>query len=283
MSRRIRSAVPWPAVWLAGALVAAVLGVSAAKASAAPYRTEVLTDSPRAYWRLGETNGSSAADETANHLNGNYQNGVTLGGPGAIPDGDPSARFDGVDDRVNMGDPPSGALDFGTGDFTVEAWIRTAVNGEQVIASKQGFSGPFWQITVTDDFGATGTIRARLNNGSITLQAYGPAVHVDDGAWHHVGVLFARSSGITIYIDKTFVRQTSGAMTGSISNSASFLVGGRTIDTYPAFNGDIDEAAVYPALLTPSRIQAHYDAVMADDVTPPSVSILSPAQNSFVN
>jgi hypothetical protein len=283
MSWRKPVAVPWRAAWVACALLAAVLGVSAAKASAAPYRTEVLSDSPRAYWRLGETHGGQAADETANNLRGAYQNGVTLGVPGAIPDGDNAARFDGVDDQVNMGDPSSGGLDFGTGDFTVEAWIRTAVNGEQVIASKQGFSGPFWQITVTDDFGATGTIRARLNNGSVTRQAYGPALHVDDGAWHHVVVLFGRSSGITIYIDKTFVRQTSGAMTGNVSNSASLLVGGRTIDTYPAFNGDIDEVAVYPELLTPSRIQAHYDAVMADDVTPPSASISSPTQNSFVN
>src|SRR6266550_2620285 len=102
MSPRKRAMAPWPAAWLACALLAAVLGVSAAKASAATYR-----------------------------------NGVTLGVPGAIPDGDNAARFDGVDDQVNMSDPSSGGLDFGTGDFTVEGWIRTTSNADQIVASKQ--------------------------------------------------------------------------------------------------------------------------------------------------
>ena len=248
------------------------------------YRTAVLADGPRAYWRLGETAGAVAADETGNGLSGSYQNGVALGVPGAIQnDADRAARLDGVDDRVNMGDPASGALDFGTADFSFEAWIRTTANRDQIVASKQGSGTPYWQVTVTDDYGAAGRIRARLYDGSVTRQAYGPAVHVDDGSWHHVAVAFDRDTGITIYVDKSYVRQTLGAMTGSVNNSASLLVGGETVSYYPPFKGDLDEVAVYPALVSAARVGAHYDQVMSGDGAAPAVSIGAPDQFAAVS
>ena len=279
-ARRFRPAA------LFGLLVALfVLQPALESLAAASYPAEVLADAPRGYWRLGETSGTTAADLSGNNLPGTYQNGTILGVPGAIPDGNPAARFDGLDDRVNMADPASGALDFGTGDFTVEAWVRTGANGEQIIASKQiGTAGvPYWQVTVTDDFGHAGSVRAKLYDGTVTRQVYGPPVHVDDGAWHHLAVVFARASGITIYVDKIFVSQTAGAMAGDVSNTANFLVGGRTISSYPSWSGDIDEAAVYPSALTQARLAAHYDAVTAGETTPPSVTLTDPAPNAFVN
>lgn len=249
------------------------------------YRDVVMADGPRAYWRLGETSGTVAADETAAHSSGAYQNGVTLGTAGAVQnESNAAARLDGIDDQVSMGDPSSGGLDFGKGDFTFEGWIRTTANADQIVASKQpSGSAPYWQVTVTDDYGATGRIRARLYDGSVMRQAYGPAVHVDDGAWHHVVVLFARAVGITIYVDKSYVRQTLGAMSGDVSNSAAFLIGGETVYYYPAFRGDIDEVAVYPALLPASRVQAHYDQVMSGDTSAPAIGIAAPAQYGSVS
>jgi hypothetical protein len=258
----------------------AIIARPSASAASGGYEWQVLADSPRGYWRLGETSGSVAADKTGVNA-GSYQNGVTLGLPGAIlGEPDTAAHFDGVDDAVSMGDPASGALDFGTGDFTIEAWVKTTLNGERVIASKQA-SGAYWQVTVTDDYGAAGRVRARLSSGSTILQGYGPAVHVDDGAWHHVAVLFARRTGITIYVDKAYSQQTPGSMTKSVSNTSPFLIGG-PVGPYPGFKGQIDDMAVYPRLLSPNRIQAHYDAVMAADTTSPRVSISSPASGASV-
>ena len=147
-----------------------------------PYTSAVLSDAPQVYWRLGEANGPTAADETG-AAPGVYLNGVTLGAPGVIAgDANKAARLDGANDQVNMGDPASGSLDFGTGDLTVEVWIKTLVNREQAVISKQD-SGPYWQVTVTDDSGHVGQIRAKLFDGAVTLQAYGPAVRVNDGTW----------------------------------------------------------------------------------------------------
>ncbi|MGH7569728.1 MAG: galactose oxidase-like domain-containing protein [Gemmatimonadales bacterium] len=221
-----------------------------------PYAGMVMSDAPRAYWRLGEASGTVANDEMG-VAPGAYQNGVVLGAPGVIAgDANTAARFDGSNDQVNMGDPASGSLDFGTEDFTVEFWLTTSRNVEQATISKQA-SGPYWQVTVTDDGSHVGGIRVKLFDGAVTRQVYGPAVRVDDGAWHHVAVVFDRDTGITIYVDG-MAQATAGPIPGNLSNAASLLVGKAT--GYPYFRGDLDEVAVYARALPLDRIMTHYTA-----------------------
>jgi Concanavalin A-like lectin/glucanases superfamily len=223
---------------------------------APPYATEVLNDSPRGYWRLGESSGTTAADQTGTNP-GTYQFGVVLGAPGALfGDANTAGRFDGTDDKVSMADPANGSLDFGTGDFTVEAWAKTTVNGEQAVVSKRATTAgtPFWQFTVTNDPGHDGEIRVNIVAGA-TVEVYGPAKRVDDGAWHHVVVGFDRESGLTIYVDGVSVFRPA-APTGDVGNAGPFLVGKST--GYNHFKGDLDEVAVYPSALPGARVQAHY-------------------------
>jgi acid phosphatase type 7 len=225
---------------------------------APPYATEVLSDSPRGYWRLGESSGTNAADQTGTNP-GTYQFGVVLGAPGALfGDANTAGRFDGSDDKVSMGDPANGSLDFGTGDFTVEAWVKTTVNGEQAVVSKRATTAgtPLWQFTVTNDPGHDGEIRVNIVAGT-TLEVYGPAKRVDDGTWHHVVVVFDRDAGLTIYVDGVSVFRP-GAATADVSNAGPFLVAKST--GYNHFKGDLDEVAVYPSALSPVRVQAHYAA-----------------------
>jgi hypothetical protein len=218
-----------------------------------------MADSPRAYWRLGETSGATAADEVGG-APGNYRNGVTLGVLGALfGDANRSARFDGTNDVVGMSDPSSGVLDFGTSDFSTEAWVKATADNERAIISKRVFfsSQPYWEVTVTDDGSHKGEIKATVYNGTVTRQAYGPAIRVDkDNLWHHVVVLFDRDFGITVYVDGVS-KTTTGAFTGDISNSGELLLGKSTSSFIPYFKGDLDEVALYGTKLTPARIQAH--------------------------
>jgi hypothetical protein len=217
----------------------------------------VLNDNPRAYWRLGETSGTIAAD-VVGVAPGTYENGVVRGVPGAIAgDSNPAVRLDGVDDRVSMGDPAGGVLDFGTGDFTVEAWVKATVNGERTVVSKRPSSGPYWQFTVTDDSGHVGQIRVNASDGSVTRQAYGPPVRVDDGNWHHVAVVFDRDVGITVYVDGASL-STVATLPGDLSNAGPLLIGKAT--GYGYLNGDLDEVAIYPQALEAARVQAHRSA-----------------------
>ena len=83
------------------------------------YSASVLADSPRAYWRLGEASGTTAADASGNNRTGSYLNTPSLGAPGALTgDSNTAVSFNGVDEYVNV--PYLAALNPTA--FTVEAW-----------------------------------------------------------------------------------------------------------------------------------------------------------------
>ena len=100
-------------------------------------------------------------------------------------DTDTGIRFDGVNDLVDFGNPANGALNLGTGDFTLELWMRTAVNNSQSVLAKQGSSGAYWQLLVTNAAGQVGKLRASFSDGSTLRQGFS-SVRVDDNVWHYV-------------------------------------------------------------------------------------------------
>lgn len=68
----------------------------------ATHRDTVLGMTPVAYWRLGETTGTTAADKVGSH-NGTYTNTPVLGDTTTpIGDGDTAVLFDSTDDRVDI-------------------------------------------------------------------------------------------------------------------------------------------------------------------------------------
>ena len=83
------------------------------------YRNYILSLAPLMYWRLGETAGNTAVDETGTQ-NGSHVNGVDPGAAGLITgDPDRAADYDGVNDFTSF----SGLGWSGPG-VTVAAWIR---------------------------------------------------------------------------------------------------------------------------------------------------------------
>jgi hypothetical protein len=136
--------------------------------------------------------------------------------------------------------------------------VKGTANEERTIAAKQQSNGnaPNWLITVSDDAGFTGRVRARLFDGAVTRTAYGPTTRVDNGAWHHVVAVFDRDSGITVYVDGV-AATTAGAMTGSVSNTAAFMVGKSGNTSFGWLAGDLDEVALYPSVLSAARVTAH--------------------------
>ena len=108
-----------------------------------------------------------------------------------------------------MHDPGSGGLDFGSADFTAEAWVR-GLRERRAHNLRQAAYGtpspPFWQATVTDDSNHAGQVRVNVFDGAANVQVYGPVNRVDNGAWHHV-VVFDRDSGITVWVDESARRR----------------------------------------------------------------------------
>ena len=234
-----------------------------------------MADNPFGYWRLGETTGTVAFDETVNDSRGVYKNGVALNIPSAIPT-DPlngAAGFDGGNDRVEWPDSP--VLDVGTSDFTMEGWVKTTVSPidtERGIMSKRDPS-KYWLLNVTDDSGHKGQLRAIVFDGVSTRSAY--SLHlVDDGNWHHFAVRVDRDAGISFYVDGVYSGLTNGTTPGDLDNTGLYWVGKSS--GYTEFKGELDDIALYKSLLAPERIQAHYYASISDEVAP-IVTLTSPA------
>jgi Concanavalin A-like lectin/glucanases superfamily len=224
------------------------------------YADAVRADAPRAYWRLGEPSGTVAAEDQGGP-NGTYSGGAVLGVPPAIQDVDRAVRLDGGNDKMSVPDPANGSLDFGTGDFTVEAWIKPSASDERgVVAKRSGNAEAYWAITVTDDPNHNGQIRAVYFDGANVRTAYS-AKGVVDGAWHHVVAWYDRDSGITIWVDGV-ARFTALGMTPDVGNSGPVEVG--KAPSNPYFKGDVDEVALYGGLLPVHRIQAHADAAVGE-------------------
>jgi hypothetical protein len=230
----------------------------------APYAAEVYGDGPNASWRLGEPAGTTTAEDGSDGaLDGTYGGNVTPGVRGALMDDyDTAATFHGVDgdgigDDVKV--PDGEFLDVGTEDFSVEAWVKTTLNGERAIIGKSAGSaaGANWHVTVSDDPGYVGRARAKIYDGAATLYAYGPPIRVDDGQWHHVAFVFDRDTGVSAYVDGV-EEFTAGAVTGDVSNANELQIG--DTENHDPFSGDIDEAALYNALLTPQQVAAHHHA-----------------------
>ena len=73
-------------------------------------------------------------------------------------------------------------------------------------------------------------------------------------------VAFDRDAGIVVYVDGVSAG-TEGPTTGDVSNSGELVLG--KAPGYPEFKGDLDEVAIYPYLLSPLRVAAHYAAAQA--------------------
>jgi hypothetical protein len=256
------------------ALVAGVVGfVSGSRVQAAStattYRDEVLTDSPRAYWRLGETGGSTATDELG-ALPGTYTNGVLLNQPGALAsETNPAASFDGVNDYMVV--PTSSSLDL-TSAVTVEFWAkRRAISSTfQVLVGKPG-NGQSRFENYAVWLNTANNYQAYFGDGTTYVQVTTSAV--TDTNWHHI---VATDNGATAKIYLDGVLKESKSTTLRLTANTNPLNFGRANNNTTFFNGWLDEVAIYPTALSATRIQAHYIKGTTDQVAP-VVTLTQPA------
>jgi Concanavalin A-like lectin/glucanases superfamily len=97
--------------------------------------------------------------------------------------------------------PPIGVYQLGRGDFTIEAWIRTASAGGSgtVIARKGSPGGPNdggFLLVVRPD----GTIKLATDNGFAYFEGITVATAVNDARWHHVAAV-RHGASIQVYLD----------------------------------------------------------------------------------
>ena len=146
-------------------------------------------------------------------------------------------------------------FDFTDGTGTVEAWIRADWDGSPgynpcIIANRDG--GPVrWSMHMSLNKAATGV----WNGASYAPQPISGA----DGTWRHLVVVYTET-GIEVYWDGELAGTSSQTLTGPIGPTQ--FGSSSNLDTTEGWIGALDEIAFYSEPLTPSVIQAHYDALV---------------------
>jgi len=167
--------------------------------------------------------------------------------------GTSSGLFNGTTDYVTG--PTSVDFDFGTGDYTTEAWVRfSAVNTNRSIWSTSGsrlyFDNTNTNIYVYEDTGAAKITAAW--SGSINT-------------WYHVAV--CRTSGNTkLFIDGTQVGSTYVGST-NITGTGNMIIGQWYNLSGFYMNGWIDELRISNSSRYPNNFTAPTSAFTADDRT----------------
>jgi len=166
-------------------------------------------------------------------------------------------EFDGVNDYVDMGDPPGGELDFGVTDFTCEAWVNTTDATidywyRRIFGKGFGFSCYIF----TD-----GTIRVYYNS----VSSSSTTAMIATGVWTHVAVV-RTGSNIKIYINGILdLDETKAAWGGDLSSGDDFRIGNLIAgaETHGHWHGYIDEVRIWNSARTAAEILANYNKLVS--------------------
>jgi hypothetical protein len=223
---------------------------------AASYSRLVLRDTPSAYWRLGETNGSALAIDMTAFRSGGYSNysGTELEQAGALTnDTDTASSFTGAN-WIEVS--PSAALQHNSS-FALEAWVNVSfASGRQsIICSRNQFFSSGYELAVNGSSFQFRTGNSTTPASEVWTDLSGGTV--TPGTWQHVVASFDGTTK-SLYVDGVLVTSQTAAV---LPTPVPLRIGaGLTYNPAPGnfFNGLIDEPAVYWHALSPSQVSDHY-------------------------
>ena len=236
---------------------------------------DLASTNPIHWWRFEETSGTTAIDSGSGGIDGTLINGVTRSTDvPTIPFSTKSILLDGVDDYVDMGN----ILDFTNTDaFSISCWFkRTRTGVSEFLVSKQDSTSNSRGYTLLipfDDNKVTVVIRNNTaTSGRLIVDC---ATVITDTNWHNIIMTYDGSSnvsGINLYLDgNNDTGVTSGTLSATISNTASFQIGAKNAAN--EFSGNIDEVVIWDSELSASDVTSIYNSGVPNDIS--SLSPLS--------
>jgi concanavalin A-like lectin/glucanase superfamily protein len=216
----------------------------------------------RAWWSLDQISGP-LVDDRAGTNNFGFR---TAGFDPATGIVGGAAILDGIG-RLSVTDHAE--LDFGTGDLTIDAWVRTTQNGVAPIVDKRTGNNPIGPIgylfflyngrpgfqladrMMSSDCGAYDP------NAACTNYIAPNAFKINDGQWHHVAVTVDRdqSNGGRLFVDGAVVHTFDPRDRAlSIDNNTSLVIGRDRIGD-DRFVGGLDEIELFDRALTAAEIE----------------------------
>jgi len=209
------------------------------------------------YWAFEEGSGTTAYDASSYANDGTFgtymatsTDAWTTGKVGG------ALQFDGTDDYVDCGNRAS--LNFGTGDFSLELWVKTTDTAGFILHKGQVGTKAYY-ITFTSD--SSGKIEAKIIDDVPVAKTITSASAINDGSWRHIVVVFDRSANGQIYIDGSADgNPVDITAVGDTDNATYGLhLGRQRTATANYFSGLIDEVRIYNRALSAEEVRYHYN------------------------
>ena len=220
------------------------------------WASEIAADAPTAWWRLGESSGTSAADSSGNGHTGTYQGSPTLGVAGLVgsPDTNTAARFASGQDVLvaNVATLPTA-----TSAVTIEALFAATTSGDATVFCGRSSAGgnSILRIYISGGNALFG-IRDKSGAGIAFAQTTGKSYN--DGNRHHLVATRDSSKHMVLYVDGVSVATATDGMTSPLDNMDLQYIAYDQLDG-DYFAGTLDEVAVYNGVaLSAARVSTHF-------------------------
>lgn len=191
------------------------------------------------YWRME----GNANDATANGNNGG-PSGVTFNtGNGKFNEG---AGFNGSNSAITFQYLLTNV------DFSIHFWVKTTATSGPIVSWRNGL-GETNSIIRAESSGSNILFRMRNNSG--TGQTITSTATINDGVYHMIDFTYKASTGTMIlYVDDVLSGTPTGSITGTINSNGSFIAMGEDVVDSAFWSGDVDDFAVFNAVLTKAQI-----------------------------
>lgn len=165
--------------------------------------------------------------------------------------------FDGISSRASLG---TDVGNFGTLDFTIQFWVKTASTRGEGLIGKRPICGHsnFWDIRT----GSTGRVSVELDQSGTNYLSLSATQPINDNQFHHLAVV-RQGPTVSIYVDGALDVSKSTPGTTNLSNTAGLIAGRSTctgVDGTGAFTGLMDELAIFDRALASTEIEAAFAA-----------------------
>jgi len=207
-----------------------------------------------AHYKMNDNAASVYVVDSVGSNHGTAQaNTDTLTTPGVI---NGALTISEMPDYISLGEPP--ALDFGTNNFSVCAWVRVSSRVNiVVIAERYGYSDghPGWFFDLGDNIPA---IRYCIRWTEGRNQYTSVLPWTDDNEWHHVAFI-RDGANARIYkdsIEETKLGAFSEQACATVAGYPTFI--GASSRGYDGFTGAIDDVRFYSRAITSGEVAAIY-------------------------
>jgi Concanavalin A-like lectin/glucanases superfamily len=179
-----------------------------------------------------------------------------------------SVSFDGSGDYVDI--PNNSSFSFGTGDFTVEAWVYIAGNSPlsndsqrnaTIATNLNGSSRSGWLFYIGGDSSTTGISFAFQNRiNSSQYNGFGAGVAIEQNRWHNL--IASRQGTLTKLFFNGELVASGTLLYQNITSANPLTIGQMNWSGYSYdLNGRVSNLKIYNRALTENEVKQNYNAL----------------------